>query len=233
MNKIGFSTGVLNRALNIPIREVIKICREINCNAIEINCNNPEKISELQNIKSGDLQSFEYISIHAPKIIYKDNKNAREILKKIEKKNIELNSQFVIIHPDMVKNWKIFEDYNFKIAIENMDNNKPAYRSIKEIKKLIQEKNYKAVLDLNHCYVNDNSLKLAENFFDRLNDKIIELHLSGYVKLHDPLFKTKQLKILETIPKEKNIPIIIESHCANKEEMRKELNYIKNFLNIN
>jgi hypothetical protein len=85
------------------------------------------------------------------------------------------------------------------------------------------------VLDLNHCFTNDPSMRLAAEMYAAFGKRISMVHISGFEKLHEPLSRTKQLEILTAIP-DKNLPIIIESGCDNIEEAKKEYEYIKNFL---
>jgi hypothetical protein len=86
------------------------------------------------------------------------------------------------------------------------------------------------VIDINHCYTNDKTLKLLLNFYKNFKDRICEIHISGFIKLHEPLYITKQVKFLKSFPEIKNFPIIIESNCADKQEAAKELKYIKKLL---
>jgi sugar phosphate isomerase/epimerase len=231
MSKIGFATGVLHKTIFPVSKKIIEINKNLGCDAIEISCNISERISFLDKINISDLKCFKYVSLHAPvrNIKYCNDKKTKEILQKIDQAYKRLKINYVVIHPDLVEDWGVFKNYSFKIAIENMDWRKDSYKNIKDIRKVVKKINCKMVLDINHCYTNDKTLKLAKDFWKNFKDIICGIHLSGFTEFHDPLFKTKQVEILKAVPK-KNIPIIIESMCKNKNEMKKELEYIKIFL---
>ena len=230
---IGFNTGVLHKIIQPVSREMIKICKEVGSNAIEIGCGNVDRIVLLKDIKKKDLTSFEYISLHAPAgHRYKDDKQTKEILKKIEEEYNRLNVRNLIIHPNSIDNWKVFDNYNMSLLVENMGKNELFSNDVQLFKPIFENKDYKMVLDLNHCIANDKTMKLADDFISNFGNRICELHISGYIdknNLHQPLFKTKQNKVLDSIHNI-NLPLIIESECESVEEIKKEINYIKNYL---
>ena len=85
------------------------------------------------------------------------------------------------------------------------------------------------VLDLNHCYTNDPSMRLAKEMTDEFGTRISQIHLSGFETDHDLLFKTKQTEIMDAIV-DKNLPIIIESICETVEDVKAEFKYVKKYL---
>lgn len=110
-----------------------------------------------------------------------------------------------------------------------MDRDKSIGKTTNSLANILNGKDFKIVLDINHCYTNDKTMKLARKFYKNFKNKIYEIHLSGYISLHEPLFKTRQIKILKAIPDNK-LPIIIESECKSLDEVKKEYHYIKNYL---
>ena len=133
-------------------------------------------------------------------------------------------------HPDIVDNWDIFDKYKMNWAIENMDSRKERFKTVEELAEFFGKKpGWKFVLDLNHCFSNDKSMKLASDFVDSLGDRIVEIHLSGYSGLHDPLFLTKQNFIIDYC-KKSEAPIIIESVFDDVSQVQKEYDYIRNYL---
>ncbi|MFH1427317.1 MAG: hypothetical protein ABIG60_02195 [Patescibacteria group bacterium] len=230
---LGFSTGFFYKFGQPMSREAILICKKLGCKAIELCGVMPERINLLKNIKKIYLQNFKYISLHSSGLMkYKNNKKTKLMLEIIQEAHNRLNFNCVIIHSDLIEDWTVFKNYTFPIAVENMDLMKKSGKTPRSFKKILANEKIKLVLDLNHCYTNDKSMKLAEEFYHNFKNQICEIHLSGYKdknNLHVPLLKTKQIKILKAIP-DKNMPIIIESACENIIEAEKEYNYIKNYL---
>ena len=84
--------------------------------------------------------------------------------------------------------------------------------------------NWKLVLDVNHCFTNDATFALTRDFYQRLGDRIVQIHLSGFQTLHEPLFLTRQKEIVYNI-ENSTVPIIIESILAPA-DLEREREYI-------
>ncbi|MDP2946905.1 MAG: hypothetical protein Q8N88_02215, partial [Nanoarchaeota archaeon] len=220
---IGFSTGFLNLGSSPNLREAITICKNIGCNAIELNCS----IEELNKLDKSFLDDFKFISFHAPGMT--GGKESFKLLSAIEGFHKKFNFNAIVIHPDEIKNWEIFNSFDLPISLENMDNHKKTGRFLRDMKKFASLGNFKITIDINHCFVNDHSLKLADDLFREFQEKISHFHLSGHFKLHDPLVLTNQKKIIDFVS-DKKLPIIIESMCINEEEARVEFNFIETIL---
>ncbi|MFH1427769.1 MAG: hypothetical protein ABIG60_04565 [Patescibacteria group bacterium] len=229
---LGFSTGFFYKFGQPMSREAILLCKKLGCQAIELCGVLPERINLLKNIKKNDLHKFKYISLHSSGLMkYKNNNKTKSMLDIIQEAHDKLNFNCVIIHPDLIEDWAVFKNYTFPLAVENMDRLKKSGKTPRSFKKILANKKIKLVLDLNHCYTIDKSMKLAEKFYHNFKKQICEIHLSGYKnknELHVPLFKTKQNIILRAV--KNDLPIIIESTCENIIEAQKEYNYIKNYL---
>lgn len=196
-------------------------------NAIELNIHNEELINYLINYDL-ELSQFEFISLHAPDLNFKNDDDARVLLSKLETITKKYKVSNIVFHPDKISNFDIFLEYpNLPISIENMDTQKKSWRTTEDIKKIFDKYNFWLTIDLQHCFENDNTWKLALDFQEIFKDKIVEYHISWWEEkfLHYPLFKTNQDSIIETL-KYKNIPIIIESTFENIGDHTKELNYI-------
>jgi len=104
------------------------------------------------------------------------------------------------------------------------------------MKELLLEKKYGFVFDIQHAYMNDHSMELAEEFVKELSSRISHIHLSGFKKHkdnqpHSLLLQTQRELILNHVPT--NVPIIIESALQEHESLEdlgKELDYIKRHL---
>jgi hypothetical protein len=184
----------------------------------------------LDQIRPGDVSQFEYISLHLLHVIPYDNvEKAKDVLKIVQRLQDKFNFKAVVIHPDEVENWNVFLGFSLPILIENMDWRKEIGKYTDSLKDIFSKFDVPMVLDLNHCYTNDPSMRLAQEISETFKNRIAEIHLSGFEYRHEPLFKTKQLEILEAIP-DKNLPIIIESGCETIEELKKEYAYVRTFL---
>ena len=232
---IGFSTGFLYKTKNydrVSI-EAVKLIQSIGCNAIEFMTINRENLQKIfDNISRDKLKKFEFVSLHLPKGIFQEDKREEtiEVLELVQKIHEKLKLNNVVIHPDEVSDWSVFSKFSFPFAIENMDNRKKTHKSINDMRKTFQITSAKMVLDVNHCFANDATMKLAQDFIKEFGDRMNEVHLSGFVDFHEPLFQTKQEEILNSVPGIE-LPIIIESGCENIEDAKKEIDYIKENLN--
>lgn len=228
--KLGFSTGVLYKTNISPIsKQALAIMRALGCNAIELGCNRPERVKFLMDIDRADLAGFEYVSLHAPAkdFFYGDNWTARGLLTAIQAAQARLGLAAVVIHPDSVTDWAVFKDYSLPIAVENMDNRKPMGQTVASLQPLFSGNDFKMVLDLNHCHINDPTMSLARELYAAFADKITHMHISGYGQdLHHPLYLTGQQDILRALP-ESDLPVIIESSVDDLSQLEKEYDYVR------
>ena len=226
MKKIGFSHGVLYRVADVYSCQVIDIYRDCSNEAIETCINKENDVTKLERIAQC-VMGFSYKSIHLPTdVSYKKDDKTFQLLDKIVNYYKDIDASLVLVHPDLVDDWEVFDKYKINWAIENMDNRKGKYKSVEELEEFFGKKpSWKLVLDLNHCYSNDKTMKLAAEIISRLKSKIIQIHLSGYAGYHEPLFQTKQDFILDYCNK-LDVPVIIESTFDDVDNVKKEYNYI-------
>ena len=220
---IGFSTGFLWHTYPRASKAVIKICKNMGCNAIALHC--PiEEFYLMDELEQDDLKDFDFIAFHSP-----CGTENPDILNTIQGFHNRLQFDVVTIHPNEIENWDDLKSYDMPFSVENMDNRKKVGRTLESMKKIMSQNDYMVTLDINHCYVNDPTLKLAEDLWNKFKDKISHFHLSGYEERHDPLVVTNQTKFIDFV-KDKDRPIIIESVCENIEQAKKEFNFIVNYL---
>lgn len=223
--KLGFSTGALFGQLKA--KEAILLIKNLGCKFIELGFLRIDEFSsgQLENISASDLSGFEYVSFHAPKFEYANDNKTKKILERISRFHRMRNLDLVVFHPHHVQDFAVFDNARFNVGFENMANKQGTYKSAGEMEKILSKnEKFKFILDINHCYANDPSLKLAEDFYKRLGNKTAQIHLSGWREFHEPLFETKQVDIIQAI-KKFNIPIIVES-VLSPETIAKEKDYI-------
>ena len=229
MKQIGFCHGVLFKTRDVYSKENIDIFKKCGCNVIEINCHSYLEAEKLESMLSC-LDGFDYVSIHLPcDIKYKNDDKTINLLSKIENFYMGSGAKLAVVHPDLVEDWSVFDDYFINWAIENMDDRKKSFRYYDDLRKFFTEHGqWGLVLDLGHCNANDKTMALADKLISEFKNIIREIHLSGYETLHDPLYKTKQVEIIKYC-RELNVPIIIESifeESDGVEGVKKEFDYI-------
>ncbi len=228
MNKllIGFSTGFLWHTYPRASKDVIRLCRDIGCNAIGVHCK-LERFDLLEQLTKDDFDGFEFIAFHLPCEVNEENK---KWLDKVEAVHKKIGFDNITVHPNLKNDWKVFDQYNLPFSIENMDERKEIGKSLESMKEIMSGNNYEVTIDINHCFVNDNTLKLADDLWSEFKDRVSHFHLSGIEERHDPLFLTNQTQLIDFV-KDKNKPIIIESVCKNEEDAKREFDFILKHLN--
>lgn len=201
----------------------------MSCNAIELSCLDKDAIIELNDISRNLLNQFKFKSLHAPGLgfEYKNNKQTRAVLDQLKKFHQIYNFDSISFHPDLIRHQDVFNDYkDTPITLENMDCRKDTGRTVEQMKKFFEDNNFKFLLDIQHCYVNDNSLDLVNDMYNNFKDRLIEYHISGTKdKKHNLLYKQNQNKIIEAVFNI-DIPIIIESPVESIDQLEFELKYI-------
>jgi len=257
---LGLSTGALHKTNLHPVDiGVVETCLGLGCNAIEFNIHSFTMHAVfLNSFDFGDFlkingKKFKHISVHLPcDIRYTplktplsdDHETQRKrFLEAFEndsffmfyladdffKKN---KTAYFLVHPDLVEDWSDFYDSEFTTAIENMDFRKKSFQSEDSLLEFFTEHpDFKFVLDVNHLISNGRKFSDIKKFIRMFSDRLVGVHLSGFEKYHEPLFKTKQHQFVEElIDLPPNIPIIIESVFDSISDAEKELAYVKNIL---
>lgn len=230
---IGFTNGTFYRDESIDRwgKETMDVFLEAGCQTLELNCIDLDSLDDGLSMDPKIIADFEYISMHAPsKITYKDDNETRKILEKMENFCKRFGITTVVLHPDVVEDWEVIKEFpNIPFAVENMDQNKNFGTTLKELKSVLDGTNFSFVLDINHVLTLDPSLELANKLINSFEDRLVEVHLSGYREnlLHAPLFETKQDELIDLV-KDLGAPIIIESVLETFEQVKKEVDYIKN-----
>ncbi|MFC1609071.1 hypothetical protein ACFL16_01495 [Patescibacteria group bacterium] len=233
---IGFATGSLFKEIQSISNHAVEICRSTGGKALELTCLKNVQIPLLWDLNMHATRHFAHTSIHLPSdLIYCNNDTSTRALGLLHEFCKE-NRKFLhlaVIHPDRIVDWEMINDFSeiIPVAIENMDIRKNKFRSVPEIENILSKyQNLKLVFDINHWISNDYSIRTAYEFLDLFENRIAEIHISGYHRYHDPLFQTNQIELIEVISKvPPAIPIIIES-VVSVEEIQKEFNLISKHL---
>ena len=228
---IGMSTGVLHKVMHSLSLEAIAMHKLLGSQAIEIGCIKKKSLEELVNLDAQGIRAhFQNLSLHAPTdLVYGDNAESESILEQIAVAHAHFHFDCVVIHPENVKDWSVLSDSSFPIGIENADYRKDFGRTVADIDKVLSGTNFGFVLDVNHCFSNDESMVLAQKMLERFADRLCEIHLSGFAGFHELIYVTQQTEIMDSIA-EICVPIIIESVCRDREDFWREYSYVKKYL---
>lgn len=230
MPKIGFSTGVLYRVLDKFSPEAFEVYANSGSDLIEICWNNLGETDRLMNAVPF-AKNYSRKSIHLPSDVrYTTDDVTRSVLDKTLELYQAIGAELVVVHPDLIECTDLFDQYPMTFAAENMDNRKKAFKNVEDMKKFFDDHDsWGMVLDVNHCFSNDPSMKLADEFIAAFHDRIKQIHASGYTGYHEPLYQTKQEIILEAA-KKVDVPIVIESIFETVDDVKTEFNYVTNVL---
>jgi hypothetical protein len=227
--KIGFSTGALCKIADVDAPETIRLLDRIAPGNIEIYSKDLDGM-ERSSLVAGEFRKFGRRSVHLIDMSDDGDFN-KEMLGKAGELYAATGAELAVVHPDKVTDWAIFDGLPMVLSVENMDDREASFRRPEDMKKFFAgHDDWKMVLDLNHCFTNDPSLKLAGDFINDFHDRIAQIHLSGYAGYHEPLFKTEQSEIIECCKKLPGIPIIIESVVASADDLAREYEYVAGVL---
>lgn len=212
--KFGFSTGPLWQT--IPQKEALRLVRAAGCNAVELGLINFDRFKTdwLDELSEEDFVGFEWISVHSSKITYGNNPDTRYIFDKLARLNKLVSLDCIVIHPDIVEDFSVFQNTDLPFAFENMDKRKESFQTPEELDELTKKYGFnKFVLDVNHIFTVDPTMELAKRFYEIVGDRIVEIQVSGYKTLHDPFVETQQTNIIKAV-QNPNVPIIDEAKIA-------------------
>ena len=231
---------------------MIDICWSMYCSAIELNMHElPKHVNPLLGLRDEDIafrkhlifaKGIQTLSTHLPcNIRYPhgndmcDEKDVMWLLQSLKIFNgITKKINYVVVHPDLVDDWGVFDKFVIPVAIENMDNRKMSFRTLQELREFFQKyPHFKLVFDVQHWVVNGYDVNRIPAILDEFQDRIVGVHLSGVGsdKYHIPVCRNNQRELVESLQDlPAHIPIVLEGVCADIDEMRQEMQYVKDIL---
>lgn len=220
--RLGFSTGTTYKYLTVG--EALRTFLQQDIDVAELCYVRHDRLQR-EELPVDMLKGFRYLSLHAPNdITYGDSKESEEVVQNIQKLHSVRPFDLVLFHPYEGMDLDFFKQLPFPVAFENMDHTMPFGRTVDDLKKVFDNTIFYMVLDMNHMYTNDHTMQLGKDLYNNFKDRIAQIHLSGFEKIHEPLFKTKQKQIIDAIP-DKLLPLIVES-TMKPQEIKKERKYI-------
>jgi len=236
MASVGFSTGGLYTT-GLPLDKRIKMYLSSGADAIELSFLTADELFQAKLSKETivNIKKFKYISIHAPgKNIRYNKDSAKAIINKLQEICSQIPVNGIVLHPDVVDDFQVLEKSNLPFLIENMDKRKTSGTDVKYFEELKKKYNFGFVLDLQHVYEHDKSMKLAEQFIKIMGNRLKHMHVSGCTEsdIHAPTHSSSNREAITKILKKSiDVPKILEGNLTgNTEEiMGKELAYIRKY----
>lgn len=203
------------------MKQALQFFRGLGHRTVEVGCVYMKRFLEgqMQEVSVDDLAEFESISIHAPAYAYNTDDTSKEIIRQMQRIHALRPMDVVVVHPDLVVDFSLLAESSLPIGVENQDNRKTGYKTPEDFNEIFKRyPQFSFVLDLNHVFTNDSSMKLAEEFYERWGDRLVEIQVSGYREAHSPLFETGQKEIVQAV--RGKVRIIIESHIHPEDAVR-------------
>jgi hypothetical protein len=209
MRPIGFSTGALakgdfHRAM--ALQSAFPRLKAIELSALRDH----ELVPLVEAVPRLSLESFEYVSVHAPSKL-------REIS---ETEVIDLLLRLpgtwpVVVHPDIVRTTNLWSRLSGRLCIENMDNRKTIGRTVDELREIFHAlPDATFCLDVGHAKQVDPTMASAILMLCEFGDRLRQIHMSdvGASGEHLPIGVMARLafgRVSSHVPA--TCPVIIES----------------------
>ena len=166
--------------LGLSRLESIHFLEKYPIDGIELMFAFPEELMtfELDEKILASLKKLDFVSIHMPfkNISYDSDQETKQLLKKTVTLAKKINAQYLVFHPQTIKDFNLLKNIPIQVCIENMNKKEDNYKTVKEIKLILDKYTFLGfVLDISH--VLGNNLEPSE--FLVLKDKIKGIHSSG------------------------------------------------------
>jgi hypothetical protein len=212
MRKIGFSSGAIAHGDFLGALATLRgsrfPCLELSAlRVVEL----PRLVAALPQI---DLSAYSYVSFHAPSAFSRqDEAWIAEML------YVRVPEVWpIILHPDAICDFKHWERFGKRLAIENMDRRKPVGRTACELNGIFaQLPGASLCFDVGHARQCDPSMTEAFLILSTFAQRLVQVHISevNSASQHDSISRGAQLafqQIAHMIPE--SIPVIIESRVS-------------------
>jgi hypothetical protein len=237
---IGPSTGWLYAREIFSLYQQETILKAAGANSVEIclagwNSDDRRTLS-LKAGKSFDNQIFVHRSLHLPDV---NNQGPAQHLALTKGAIAYCGVTVALTHPIKtdgnypVKSYEMMISAGVPLALENMDSRKESGFNLAELERLVTSLGCGFVLDAQHAYEHDHSMRYASDLFELMKDHLVHLHVSGETKdnIHSLVHKATNAKeIIEFVGQvliRKNVPLILEGKYTTSDELRQEIEFLK------
>ena len=241
MAEVGFSTGCLYKS-GLDLTSIAGIYDSVGAGSIEIGFGTGKELMDFQVTDEflKRLKGFSLVTIHAPWVNTDYTPENPFLLTKLKYLTKEFDAKGVVFHPDRITpSLEHIASFGLPALIENMDKRKtigisPDYFDL--ISKTYPSLNF--VLDLQHCYEHDPTMKLAEELIGVMGNRLSHMHVSGTdgKNIHNPTFSSVNRAAIERILENGiTVPIIGEGLISEKDpqevfnSLQTELDYLRSY----
>lgn len=231
---LGWAAGVLGRT--DPTPERLKTYLAAGADAVEIHVSAAEMLAGGWTHRlAGILDEFRWVSLHAPKV---DANERSEVFERVRQAADVLPIQRVTVHPEEDMDFLALDEAGDLFAIENMDRRKVVGTTRHLFEALSRTTSLPAVLDLQHVWEHDPSMRLGRDLIAVMGSRLSHLHISGCdeTRIHAPLTEaTNAAAVLNFYAqRELLLPVILEGEYGQVddpvERLRDELELVREML---
>ena len=209
MDGIGFSTGSVAKS---DVAGALRLLWAHECGAIELSALRTHELAPLvRALPRLQLGHYEHVSVHAPSGYSASEETA--IVAAL--RPLADRGWLVVLHPDVIRNYRLWVSFGSQLAIENMDRRKPVGRTVNELRPVFERlPEASFCLDVAHAWQCDASMIEAANLLHAFGERLAEVHVSEldaqsrHVRLSPAGIEAYQ-EIADLIPV--HVPIIIEA----------------------
>lgn len=224
MRHVGFSTGALAKG---DFRRAIRLQADhVEIDAIELSALRDHELRPLiEALPTLALPEFEYISFHAPSKL--GTLSESEVVARLR----EVPRAWpIVVHPEIITTPAKWHAFGPQLCLENMDNRKPAGRTVAEMRELFAlfpEASF--CLDIGHARQIDPTMALAFMMLTEFSDRLVQIHVSdvGPKGEHLPVRQLAEMafrRLAHRVPA--GCALIIES-VVSPPEISRELSTVR------
>lgn len=242
---IGPSTGWLY-AVNIYSLKLQKeILKKSNSNSFEVVLGGWDKddkrLLSLKQNEKFEPNIFAYRSIHLSDVENENIDNQIAVAKEavdLCKAHTAVSHVLKINGEYPIKACEQMINAGVRLAVENMDSRKDSGFLLTDLVRIAQTLDCPFVLDVQHAYEHDHSMKYARDLFEHLQKPLVHLHVSGETpdNIHSLVHKahntTEIVEFVGYVFSNKKVPLILEGEYENADELSQEIKFLKRELGI-
>jgi hypothetical protein len=207
--RIGFSTGALERG---NYRAALDWLRENHIPNVELSALRLDELEPLiDDLNNLPLDQFSYVSFHAPSAFPQEAEpRVVELLKRVVARGWN-----AVVHPDVIRDPKLWESCGRQLLLENMDRRKPDARTADELAVWFEKlPEARLCLDVAHARQLDTTLTLLSEILDAFPDRLAQVHISELdSNCHHQPMSASAVKDYQALAGgwSADLPVIIES----------------------
>jgi sugar phosphate isomerase/epimerase len=174
MRTFGFSTGAL---ANGDLSRALEMAARHDTDAVELSA---LRLGELEStaayLVERGVGHFHYVAFHAPSCFSDDEEGKVVSLLRslVEKLDVQ-----IVVHPDAIHDFSLWQSFSDKLCIENMDHRKPIGRTADELAGVFRKlPAAQLCFDIGHAHEIDRSMSLGYEILRRFGARIAHIHAS-------------------------------------------------------